>query len=346
MLSAGHTTVPANERIIDLRYPLFRQQVEGFLGSGILSTLHRNSALRIIRDGARAYGYTLHVSWAGQLPGDSDMPRCVVAPERLGDRLELSFRGFRAEVELAGRDIGEALRAELGGETRQHRCFWPGIRPRQCTCTVSRQARCRPLLLSGAGLMPLTDRLRLSQPSWPRTQPLSPPASLRAGPYEQVDTDVGDDVGICRRPGDARSPPKPGDVGARGGPAASTPPPAGARFLDVGANIGYFSLLAARSHTGVTIDAVEPFPSTVDVLRMNLWLNEIEATVWPVALGLQTKDPQHSGRSAQCRRRAGCDHRPKCAGRGRLRGAGSSRRPTLPRTAVRRRQTRRPRVGV
>jgi FkbM family methyltransferase len=59
---------------------------------------------------------------------------------------------------------------------------------------------------------------------------------------------------------------------------------AGTRFLDVGAAIGYFSVFAARAAEGVTIDSVEPNPLTVDLLRFNLWLNGVEANVWPVAL--------------------------------------------------------------
>ena len=32
------------------------------------------------------------------------------------------------------------------------------------------------------------------------------------------------------------------------------------------------------------IDAVEPNPGTVELLRFNLWLNHVDATVWPAAL--------------------------------------------------------------
>jgi FkbM family methyltransferase len=58
----------------------------------------------------------------------------------------------------------------------------------------------------------------------------------------------------------------------------------GCRFLDVGANIGYFSLFAFRSAPGVIIDAVEPHPNTVRLLRWNAWVNRVPMTVWPYAL--------------------------------------------------------------
>src|SRR5579872_3312796 len=58
----------------------------------------------------------------------------------------------------------------------------------------------------------------------------------------------------------------------------------GSRFLDVGANVGYFSVFAAKAAPGVQVDSVEPHPEIVPMLRMNLWANQVQASVWPVAL--------------------------------------------------------------
>jgi FkbM family methyltransferase len=59
----------------------------------------------------------------------------------------------------------------------------------------------------------------------------------------------------------------------------------GATVVDVGANIGYFTLLAAAAvGPGGKVHAVEPLPSTVDVLKRNIALNEFaNVTVHPVA---------------------------------------------------------------
>jgi len=73
------------------------------------------------------------------------------------------------------------------------------------------------------------------------------------------------------------------------------------RFLDVGAAIGYFSVLAARQCAKGTIDAVEPSPANLPFLRMNLWRYAPHATVWPVALGAERgvvgldRDPHNVG---------------------------------------------------
>jgi len=57
------------------------------------------------------------------------------------------------------------------------------------------------------------------------------------------------------------------------------------RFLDVGANVGYFSALAAHCCPRGSLDAVEPDPRNLALLRMNLWEHAPHAKIWPVALG-------------------------------------------------------------
>jgi FkbM family methyltransferase len=73
----------------------------------------------------------------------------------------------------------------------------------------------------------------------------------------------------------------------------------GCRFLDIGANIGYFSALVHSAAPAVQVDAVEPDPSNVLVLRFNLWFNEVSGTVWPLALddnarALHLSDNEHN----------------------------------------------------
>jgi FkbM family methyltransferase len=73
----------------------------------------------------------------------------------------------------------------------------------------------------------------------------------------------------------------------------------GCRFLDIGANIGYFSVLVNTAAQGVQVDAVEPDPTNVQVLRFNLWFNGVNGTVWPLALddtsrALHLSDNEHN----------------------------------------------------
>ena len=82
----------------------------------------------------------------------------------------------------------------------------------------------------------------------------------RRGPYTLVECDAGE---MLVRPGGRGHPAvrRAGrHLGGRRGPAAASPSPPGMRFLDVGANIGYFSALHLQAPPGTTIDAVEPEP--------------------------------------------------------------------------------------
>lgn len=54
-------------------------------------------------------------------------------------------------------------------------------------------------------------------------------------------------------------------------------------FYDIGANIGFYTLLAARR--GARVYAFEPHPKAAAVLRRNLARNNLRATVNQVALG-------------------------------------------------------------
>jgi FkbM family methyltransferase len=112
-------------------------------------------------------------------------------------------------------------------------------------------------------------------------EPIPPP--LTSG-YEQIETDVGavwistqDEV---MRPYMAKR----GYWEPEEGRLLRSLLRPGMRFLDVGANVGYFSLLAADVSPDIEIEAVEPLPVNLAALRFNLWANAVRATVWPLAL--------------------------------------------------------------
>lgn len=57
-------------------------------------------------------------------------------------------------------------------------------------------------------------------------------------------------------------------------------------FLDVGANIGYYALLAAAVNPTLTVVAFEPQPGIVRYLRRNITLNGFEEQITPETLAL------------------------------------------------------------
>lgn len=76
-------------------------------------------------------------------------------------------------------------------------------------------------------------------------------------------------------------------------------------FLDLGANIGCFSLFAAARCPSARIVAIEPFPSTYDRLSSNLSRNLLadRATCWPigVAAGSGIRRMVDEGEASQSR---------------------------------------------
>ena len=102
LLPAGHTTVPANERIIDLRYPLFRSQVEAFCSSEIRDLLWNSAYRRILTDAEREYGYEIDLGWPRSSADDGQGPRVTL--EAIGGRLVPvgRYQGFRMELPTAG----------------------------------------------------------------------------------------------------------------------------------------------------------------------------------------------------------------------------------------------------
>jgi FkbM family methyltransferase len=117
-----------------------------------------------------------------------------------------------------------------------------------------------------------------------RAPPSTPPAPLDVHDYEQVPTELGP-VWFDRRDEVMRPYVKhrrawEESEGAILGNLITT----GTRFLDVGANVGYFSLFAARAAARVRIDAVEPHPGSAAALRWNLWVNHVPATIHQLAL--------------------------------------------------------------
>lgn len=83
----------------------------------------------------------------------------------------------------------------------------------------------------------------------------------------------------------------------------STLPPNGV-FIDIGANYGLFSLLAARRMPRGHVFSFEPNPNTFSIFLENIKLNDAKnLTPFKLAIGQEDKslwlshDPRHSGRS-------------------------------------------------
>jgi len=61
-------------------------------------------------------------------------------------------------------------------------------------------------------------------------------------------------------------------------------PARGGTFVDVGANVGYFSAFMANAFTDASIHAFEPHPMTYGVLRLNCWPYGERIRTYPCAI--------------------------------------------------------------
>lgn len=110
LVANNGTTVPENERIIDMRYPQFRDQVGAFLGSGLLQQAHHNSVSKIIRDAGQSYGYSVEIGWLPRVTKDEDFVRAHVLADDSGAAVvNLEFRGFREKMTCTEYDVASML---------------------------------------------------------------------------------------------------------------------------------------------------------------------------------------------------------------------------------------------
>ena len=111
LLSHGETTVPANEAIIDLRYPQFRSQVAAFSSSGLLEKMHADVITKILAEGGRQFGYRVDFGWVARKAADPRQVNVQVIPDARSE-IRIKLLGFEHRIELhEGDDVAALLRA-------------------------------------------------------------------------------------------------------------------------------------------------------------------------------------------------------------------------------------------
>lgn len=116
LVSDGQTTVPQNEAIIDLRFPLFRGQVDAFRSSGVLREAQVYGIAEIMRHAATIHGYSVDVGWLPPSDAAAELVRCTVAPDGLEGDVRIEFRGFRHTIEVDPFDLIGSIAEFFGGQ--------------------------------------------------------------------------------------------------------------------------------------------------------------------------------------------------------------------------------------
>ncbi|AWH44810.1 glycosyltransferase family 2 protein [Stenotrophomonas sp. ZAC14A_NAIMI4_1] len=123
IVSLNATTVPANEAIIDLRYPLFRRQVDAFVQSGVLARAHEDAIRKLVVSAGQQFGYGIDVGWVARDRTDESQVIVQFSPDAAQGDVVASFRGFRLPMKLASGDLGAQVRAVFGTEPSELNLF-------------------------------------------------------------------------------------------------------------------------------------------------------------------------------------------------------------------------------
>jgi GT2 family glycosyltransferase len=113
LVSKGQTTVPKNERIIDMRYPQFREQVGAFLASGNLERSLAEARQALVSGAAAALGYSVTVGWLPQTI-DSTRPHVHITPDPASRCAVATFSGFALQLEIGAPTAAADLVRALG----------------------------------------------------------------------------------------------------------------------------------------------------------------------------------------------------------------------------------------
>lgn len=116
IVSPNATTVPGNEAIIDLRYPQFRDQVDAFVHSGVLSVAHDDAIRQLVIDAGRQFGYGIDVGWVARDRSKDERVFLHFSPEALEGDVVATFKGFKLPITFEAGDLGAQVRTLFGAE--------------------------------------------------------------------------------------------------------------------------------------------------------------------------------------------------------------------------------------
>jgi GT2 family glycosyltransferase len=100
-----HRSVPANERVIDHRYPDFRTNVVEYAFSGTTERLIEAGSRRLVAQAARERGYILEASWFAPGEGSYEV-HFAIDPDRPSRELSAAHLGFTARMTAGDSIVG------------------------------------------------------------------------------------------------------------------------------------------------------------------------------------------------------------------------------------------------
>ena len=116
LVEEGHTTVAANELIIDHRYPGFRDSVIEYMDTGLLEDAWARATRAIVTDAARRVGYEVEITGLPPRAEVDGRVRCTLTTTPDGPAVSAGWRGFSAAVPIDAADPAGSLTHAFDGE--------------------------------------------------------------------------------------------------------------------------------------------------------------------------------------------------------------------------------------
>lgn len=104
LLERGQFTSWANEAIIDMRYPDYRDCLASWAETTTLGSTREQALRRIVACAAREWGYSVEASWLHR-PNTTSPVQFVVEPDGPEPLLTGRFQGFKVGLPIVGDDV-------------------------------------------------------------------------------------------------------------------------------------------------------------------------------------------------------------------------------------------------
>jgi hypothetical protein len=112
-LEHWETSDPANEAIIDLRYPRYRAELQEWANRSTLDDLWEEAAGELVLAGAREFGYVVEVA-AIPRQDDHEQARFVLSPDPAARTMFATQGGFETSMRIDGPSVLDQLEAWIG----------------------------------------------------------------------------------------------------------------------------------------------------------------------------------------------------------------------------------------
>jgi hypothetical protein len=113
VLEHWETSDPANEAIIDLRYPRYRAELQQWADQPMLEDLCEEAAAELVLAGAREFGYVVEVA-AIPRQDEHEQARFVLSPDAAERTMFATQGGFESSMRIDGPSVFDQLESWIG----------------------------------------------------------------------------------------------------------------------------------------------------------------------------------------------------------------------------------------